>query len=105
MADAFFNMDEPEQRQNLVASVMTQKRCVRAEFGVNKAGAGMYYDAFDISAQVTEDGVSGAFIALAPDVFFGSPGTVPACCQSVRMNDQDQLQVHATWRGRACAIG
>ena len=65
MADATFNMDEREQTQNLEASVMTQKLCLRAEFGVNKAGTGMYYDVFDISAQVTEDGVSGAFKALA----------------------------------------
>jgi len=67
IADATFNMDEPEQTQNLEASVMTQKLRLRAEFGVNKAGAGMYYDVFDISAQVTKDGVSGAFKALASD--------------------------------------
>ena len=73
---------------------MTQKLCLRVEFGVNKAGTGTYYDVFDISPQVTEDGVAGAFKALASDVFFGTPGIVPACCQSVRMNVHDQLQVH-----------
>ena len=94
MAPANFNMDEPEQTQNLLAGVMTQKLCLRVEFGVNKAGTGTYYDVFDISPQVTEDGVAGAFKALASDVFFGTPGIVPACCQSVRMNEHDQLQVH-----------
>ena len=58
---------DAEQTQNLGASVMTQKLRLRAEFGVNKAGAGMYYDVFDISAQVTKNGVSGAFKALASD--------------------------------------
>ena len=43
---------------------------------------------------MTEDGVAGAFKALASDVFFGTPGIVPGCCQSVRMNEHDQLQVH-----------
>jgi len=33
------NVDEPEQTQNLEAGVMTQKLCLRAEFGVNKAQA------------------------------------------------------------------
>ena len=66
MADPTFNMDEPEQTQNLEASVMTEQLCLRAEFGVNKAGTGMYYDVFDSSAQVTEDGVGGAFV-LASD--------------------------------------
>ena len=94
MAPANFNMDEPEQTQNLLAGVMMQKLCLRVEFGVNKAGTGTYYDVFDISPQVTEDGVAGAFKALASDVFFGTPGIVPACCQSVRMNEHDQLQVH-----------
>ena len=66
----------------------------RVEFGVNKAGTGMYYDSFDISAQVTEDGVCGAFKALTEDVFFGNPGIAPACCKNIKMNEHDQLQVH-----------
>ena len=42
MADAIFNMGEPEQTQSLEASVMTQKLCLRAEFRVNNAGAGIF---------------------------------------------------------------
>ena len=52
------------------------------------------YDLFDISAQVTEDGVAGAFKALQADVFFGAPDIAPACCRSVHMNEEDQLQLH-----------
>ena len=37
---------------------------IRVEFGMNKAGTGMYYDLFDISAQVIEEGAAGAFKAL-----------------------------------------
>ena len=94
MVDASFDMDEPEETQKLLATAMTQKMCVRVEFGVNKAGTGMYYDLFDISAQVTEDGVCGAFKALTEDVFFGNPGIVPACCKNIKMNERDQLQVN-----------
>ena len=94
MVDASFDMDEPEETQKLLATATTQKMCVRVEFGVNKAGTGMYYDLFDISAQVTEDGVCGAFKALTEDVFFGNPGIVPACCKNVKMNEHDQLQVN-----------
>ena len=94
MVDASFDMGMPEETQKLLASVLTQKMCVRVEFGVNKAGTGMYYDLFDISAQVTEDGVCGAFKALTEDVFFGNPGIAPACCKNIKMNDHDQLQVH-----------
>ena len=32
--------------------------------------------------------------SMTRSVFFGTPGIVPACCQSVRMNVHDQLQVH-----------
>ena len=94
MVDASFDMDKPEETQKLLAAALTQKMCVRVEFGVNKAGTGMYYDLFDISAQVTEDGVCGAFKALTEDVFFGNPGIVPACCKNIKMNDHAQLQVH-----------
>ena len=92
--DASFDMDTPEETQKLLAAAMTQKMCVRVEFGVNKAGTGMYYDLFDISAQVTEDGACGAFKALTEDVFFGNPGIVPACCKNIQMNEHAQLQVH-----------
>eukprot|EP00438_Fugacium_kawagutii_P007268 Skav211173 [mRNA] locus=scaffold1363:250458:252107:- [translate_table: standard] len=95
MAPDNFNMEEPEQMCSLLAAVMTQKLCLRVEFGVNKAGTGTYYDVFDISPQVTEDGVAGAFKALASDVFFGTPGIVPACCENIRMNAHEQLQLHA----------
>ena len=94
MVDASFDMDTPEETQKLLAAAMTQKMCVRVEFGVNKAGTGMYYDLFDISAQVTEDGACGAFKALTEDVFFGNPGIVPACCKNIQMNEHAQLQVH-----------
>ena len=94
MVDASFDMDKPEETQKLLAAALTQKMCVRVEFGVNKAGTGMYYDLFDISAQVTEDGVCGAFKALTEDVFFGNPGIVPACCKNIKMNEHAQLQVH-----------
>ena len=94
LVDASFNMDEPEETQKLLATAMTQKLCVQAEFGVNKAGTGMYYDVSDICKQVTEDGVCGAFKALTEDVFFGNPGIVPACCKNIKMNEHDQLQVN-----------
>ena len=57
-------------------------------------GTGMCYDPFQNSSQVTGDGVAGAFTALVSDVFFGSPGIVPACRPSIRMREHDQLQVH-----------
>ena len=44
LAPANFNMDEPEHTQNLLAGVLTEKMCLRVEFGVNKAGAGTFYD-------------------------------------------------------------
>ena len=94
MVSTNFNMDEPEETQKLLSGVMTQKLCLRVEFGVNKAGTGTFYDVFDISPQVTEHGVAGAFKALESDVFFGAPGIVSACCQSVVMNEHDQLQLH-----------
>ena len=87
-------MDEHEETQKLLAPAMTQKLCVRVEFGVNKAGAGMYYVLFDTSAQVTEDGVCRAFKALSEDVFFGKPGIAPACCKDIKMTEHDQLQVN-----------
>ena len=87
------DLDEDGQLQTLQAGLMTEKLCLRVEFGVNKAGSGMYYDVFDISPQVTEEGAAGAFKSLDADVFFACPGIVPACCQSIQMNEHQQLQI------------
>ena len=42
---------------------------------------------------MTEEGAAGAFKSLDADVFFACPGIVPACCQSIQMNEHQQLQI------------
>ena len=87
------DLNEDGLLQKLLAGLLTEKLCLRVEFGVNKAGSGMYYDLFDISPQVTEDGASAAFKALDADMFFASPGIVSACCQNIVVNEHQQLQI------------
>ena len=87
------DLGEEGMVQKMLAGLMTEKLCLRVEFGVNKAGTGMYYDLFDVSPQVTEEGAAGAFKALDADVFFSCPGIVSACCQSIEVNEHQQLQI------------
>ena len=65
LKDASGELDEEGQLQKVLAGLLTEKLCLRVDFGINKAGSGMYYDLFDISPQVTEEGAAGAFKALA----------------------------------------
>ena len=72
--EASGELDAEGQLNNMLTGLLTEKLCLRVDFGVNKAGSGMYYDLFDISAQVTDEGAAGAFKALDADIFFPSPG-------------------------------
>ena len=49
-------LDEEGQLQKVLAGLLTEKLCLRVDFGINKAGSGMYHDLFDISPQVIEEG-------------------------------------------------
>ena len=80
LKDASGDLDEEGQLRKVLPGLLTEKLCLCVGFGINKAGSGMYYDLFDISPQVTEEGAAGAFKALDADVFFASPGIVSACC-------------------------
>ena len=42
-------LDADGQRDKMLAALLTERLCLRVDFGVNKAGSGMYYDLFDIS--------------------------------------------------------
>lgn len=62
---------------------MTQKLCLHAEFGVNKA-------VFLTSVHRSQRMELGELSSACGRLFFGTP----ACCQSTQMNEHDQLPAH-----------
>ncbi|CAE8621126.1 unnamed protein product [Polarella glacialis] len=87
------DIDDESALPNLLVALRAQELCIRASFGINKAGTSMYLDVFDVSPQVNDAGAQAIFKHLANDTFVGAPGIVPACCKRFASNSLGQTVV------------
>ena len=85
------DLDVETVMEDLCQALKGVELVVRVGLGAKKDKSSVSFDLFDVVEQVNSEGILNIYKAIVHHFGPGLPGTLPACCRHVTVNDLGQL--------------